>query len=100
MQVEEIVETLLAFEEGVFEDVIRESSLELILPGGVLVSGAVPSQPLKQRPDDLDIRDLILGLEVVLCLVVPGVEEPDAVVQRVRAVDEVIQHCLVYLVGQ
>ena len=80
VQVEELVQTLLQLEEGVVDDVLRESGPEVLLRDGVLVSGALPSQPLQQRPDDLDLSELLLGLEVVLCLVVPGVDEADEVV--------------------
>ena len=80
VQVEELVQTLLSLEEGVVDDVLRESGHDVLLPDGVLVSGALPSQPLQQRPDDLDLSELLLGLEVVLRLVVPGVDEADVIV--------------------
>ena len=100
VRVEELVETLLSLEEGVADDVIRESSLEVLLRDGVLVSGAIPSQPLQQRPDNLNLIALLLGLEVVLGLVVPGVDESEVVVSRACAVEEVLQHRLVHLIGQ
>ena len=80
VQVEELVETLLSLEKGVVDDAIHKSGPEVLLRDGVLVSGALPSQPLQQRPDDLDLIALLLGLEVVLGLVVPGVDESEVVV--------------------
>ena len=55
VKVEELVEALLTIEERVIDDVINEVAFELLLFHGVLVSCALPSQPLQQRFDDLDL---------------------------------------------
>ena len=47
VQVEQLVEALLTLEEGVVDDVIRKSFLEISLGDCVLVSGVRPSQPLQ-----------------------------------------------------
>ena len=69
VQVEELVQALLSLAEGVVDDVLRSSGPEVLLRDDILVSGALPSRPLQQRPDNLDLSELLLGLEVVLCLV-------------------------------
>jgi hypothetical protein len=43
---------------------------------------------------------LVASFEVVLLLVIPGVDESDVVLQRVGAVEEVLQYQLVQLFGQ
>ena len=99
-QVEELVQTLLSLEQGVVDDVLHESGHEVILHNWVLVSGALPSQPHQQRPDNIDLGELLLGLEVVLRLVVPVVYEADVVIQWVCAVEEALQRLLLQLLGQ
>ena len=74
--------------------------LEVFLPDCALVSGAVPSQPVQQRPDDPELFELLLGLQVVLGLVVPGVDQAEVVVERVGAVDEVLERLPRQLRGQ
>ncbi len=100
VQVEKLVGTLLSLEERVADNVIHEAASEVLLFDGVLVYGACPSLPLQPCFDDLDLRELLLGLEVALCLVVPGVDEQEKVLQRVGAAEEVLQHRLVQFVGQ
>ena len=60
---------------GVVDNAMHKYSLDFLLLDGALVSAALPSQLPKQRPDDIDTRELPLGLEVALSLAVLGVYE-------------------------
>ena len=101
VHVERLVETLLSLEGGVVDNAMHKYSLDFLLLDGALVSAALPSQLPKQRPDDIDTRELPLGLEVALSLAVLGVyESNEFFCNGLVPVEEVLQHRLAQLICQ